>query len=118
MIQSSSHSSFPSVFLDSGLPRAILIWAVCTTALVPATEAGAQEQDMGREPVPPESLPRPKLIAFPAQEEVILDGILDEPSWSLADSTDGTLWLTQPTAGLPAPDRTVIRMMYLSLIHI
>tara|TARA_A100001037_G_scaffold69194_3_gene61686 strand:- start:6111 stop:8393 length:2283 start_codon:yes stop_codon:yes gene_type:complete len=112
VIQSSSHSSFPSVFLDSGLPRAILIWAVCTTALVPATEAGAQEQDMGREPVPPESLPRPKLIAFPAQEEVILDGILDEPSWSLADSTDGTLWLTQPTAGLPAPDRTVIRMMY------
>ena len=106
------------MFLDSGLPRAILIWAVCTTALVPATEAGAQEQDMGREPVPPESLPRPKLIAFPAQEEVILDGILDEPSWSLADSTDGTLWLTQPTAGLPAPDRTVIRMMYLSLIHI
>jgi len=112
VIQSSSHSSFPSVFLDSGLPRAILIWAVCTTALVPATEAAAQEQDMGREPVPPESLPRPKLIAFPAQEEVILDGILDEPSWSLADSTDGTLWLTQPTAGLPAPDRTVIRMMY------
>ncbi len=100
------------MFLDSGLPRAILIWAACTTALVPATEAGAQEQDMGREPVPPESLPRPKLIAFPAQEEVILDGILDEPSWSLADSTDGTLWLTQPTAGLPAPDRTVIRMMY------
>ena len=112
MIQSSSPSSFSSVFRDSGLLRGIIIWAVCITALVPATEAGAQEHDMGREPVPPESLPRPKLIAFPAQEGVILDGILDEPSWSLADGTDGTLWLTQPTAGLPAPDRTVIRIMY------
>jgi len=112
VIQSSSLSSFSSLFLDSGLPRAIIICAVCITTLVPANEAAAQEHDMGREPVPPESLPRPKLIAFPAREEVILDGILDEPSWSLADSTDGTLWLTQPTAGLPAPDRTVIRIMY------
>ena len=43
---------------------------------------------------------------------MILDGLLDEPSWSVADSTTGIFWLTQPQAGFPAPDRTVIRMIY------
>lgn len=43
---------------------------------------------------------------------MILDGLLDEPSWSVADSTTGTFWLTQPQAGFPAPDRTVVRMIY------
>jgi len=93
------------------LSRAILLWAVWVAAVVP-TNSAAQVDPERRQPVPPEDLPRPQLVAFRAQGNVVLDGILDEQSWSLADSTDGTLWLTQPTAGFPAPDRTVIRIMY------
>ena len=93
------------------LSRAILLWAVWVAAVAP-TNSAAQVDPERRQPVPPEDLPRPQLVAFRAQGNVVLDGILDEPSWSLADSTDGTLWLTQPTAGFPAPDRTVIRIMY------
>ena len=87
------------------LSRAILLWAVWVAAVVP-TNSAAQVDPERRQPVPPEDLPRPQLVAFRAQGNVVLDGILDEPSWSLADSTDGTLWLTQPTAGFPARDRT------------
>jgi len=72
----------------------------------------AQEAGISPGPVAPESLARPSLRAFRAQGPITLDGLLDEGSWSVADSTTGTFWLTQPEAGFPAPDRTVIRMMY------
>ncbi len=84
------------------------VWA----ALVVAPQLYAQERPDSSVPVAPESLARPSLRAFRAQGPMILDGLLDEPSWSVADSTTGTLWLTQPQAGFPAPDRTVIRMIY------
>lgn len=81
----------------------LLLWT-------PEVEGQAVEES--DEPVAPESLPRPSLRAFPAQGPITLDGVLDEPTWSLADSTSGTFWMTQPRAGYPAPDRTVIRMVY------
>lgn len=76
------------------------------------SDASAQQTPLPAAPTPPERLERPSIRAFKAQEPVTLDGVLDEPSWSLADSTDGTFWMTQPQAGYPAPDRTIIRMMY------
>ncbi|MGY8777311.1 MAG: DUF5916 domain-containing protein [Longimicrobiales bacterium] len=81
-------------------------------ALTGSTTVYAQEAGVSLGPVAPESLARPSLRAFRAQGPITLDGLLDEGSWSVADSTTGTFWLTQPEAGFPAPDRTVIRMIY------
>ncbi|MDX1493044.1 MAG: DUF5916 domain-containing protein, partial [Longimicrobiales bacterium] len=89
---------------------AIVLAAVAT--LLCSAPAPAQEVGQAQGPVAPGDLPRPSLRAFRAQGPITLDGVLDEPSWSLADSTTGTFWLTQPQAGYPAPDRTVIRIMY------
>ncbi|NNK49230.1 MAG: carbohydrate binding family 9 domain-containing protein, partial [Gemmatimonadetes bacterium] len=96
------------------LPRVGPVVAIVATAGLLATPAPIHGQavDRANGPVSPESLPRPSLRAFRAQGPITLDGLLDEPSWELADSTSGTLWLTQPEAGYPAPDRTVIRIVY------
>jgi len=63
-------------------------------------------------PVAAETLPRPRLRAFPTDGPIEIDGVLDERSWARADSTDGAFWTTQPEAGIPSPDRTVIRILY------
>ena len=63
-------------------------------------------------PVAPETQERPSLRASRAVESITLDGVLDEQAWLRADTTDGVLWTTQPVAGVPAPDRTVIRIVY------
>ena len=94
-----------------GVPARALILAATAWALPGATPARAQDPG-AQGPVAPEDLPRPSLRESPAQGSITLDGVLDEPSWSLADSTTGTFWLTQPRAGYPAPDRTVIRILY------
>lgn len=88
--------------------------ALVATAAALAGPPMVYAQEVGRSPGPvaPESLARPSLRAFRAQGPITLDGLLNEPSWSLADSTTGIFWLTQPEAGFPAPDRTVIRVMY------
>lgn len=87
-------------------PLAVLV------CLVLAAPLGAQDGPRPLRPVAPESLPRPNLRASPAEGPIRVDGILDEVGWSLADSTDGTFWTTQPVTGVPAPDRTVIRILY------
>ncbi len=92
--------------------RRVIALVVLAAALRGPPPALAQEAGGSPRPVTPESLARPSLRAFRAQGPITLDGLLDEASWSLADSTTGTFWMTQPEAGLPAPDRTVIRIMY------
>ena len=101
---------------DPGLSRpalgSVAVAMAAVVTLAGAAPASGQAVDRPTRPTPPESLERPSLRAFEARGPIVLDGRLDEPSWSLADSTTGTLWLTQPEAGYPAPDRTVIRIMY------
>jgi len=63
-------------------------------------------------PVDPESLPRPSLRAARAAETIVIDGVLDEPSWARADTTSGVLWATQPQAGVPGLDRSVVRVLF------
>lgn len=94
---------------NRALPVTVL---AVTMGLLGFVEVAGQQTTRPSGPTPPESLERPRLRAFQAREPITLDGLLDEPSWSLADSTDGTFWMTQPEAGYPAPDRTVIRMIY------
>jgi hypothetical protein len=83
--------------------------SVATWAPVRAQQAGSSNSVR---PVAPETQARPRLRASPAKTGIILDGILDEAAWLSADTTDGVLWTTQPVAGVPAPDRTVIRIVY------
>ena len=94
---------------NRALPVSVL---AVTMGLLGFAEVAGQQTTRPSGPTPPQSLERPRLRAFQAREAITLDGLLDEPSWSLADSTDGTFWMTQPEAGYPAPDRTVIRMIY------
>ena len=94
------------------LPWPTIGLVLLVAALTGSTTVYAQEAVGSLGPVAPESLARPSLRAFRAQGPITLDGLLDEGSWSVADSTTGTFWLTQPAAGFPAPDRTVIRMIY------
>ena len=112
-----SHPLRPTVPAVSVRCAASSVWGgipllVLSLILTCPSSVLAQQGVRAETGITPEQGLRPSLRAFRAQEEITLDGLLDEPSWSLADSTDGTFWMTQPEAGVPAPDRTVIRMMY------
>lgn len=91
----------------------VAVLALTMTAIsVIAAPVAAQEPGAPRGFVAPESLPRPSLRAARADGPIVLDGLLNEPSWSAADSTTGTFWMTQPQAGFAAPDRSVARILY------
>ncbi|MEJ2239070.1 MAG: DUF5916 domain-containing protein [Gemmatimonadales bacterium] len=55
--------------------------------------------------------PRPTIRAVRATTPVVIDGVLDEPSWQLADSTTG-FTLNLPRVGYPASESTVVRVLY------
>jgi len=63
-------------------------------------------------PVDPYVAPRPSLGALAIDEPITIDGRLDEPAWSRADSNSGEFIQIQPDPGYPMTERTVIRIMY------
>lgn len=62
-------------------------------------------------PIYAETAPRPTLEALRTSRPITIDGVLDEPAWGLADSATGFIQ-TQPDAGYPATERTVVRILY------
>ena len=62
--------------------------------------------------IDPDTSPRPSLEARRATSPIELDGILDEAAWGLADSTRGVFYQSVPVQGVPASERTVVRVLY------
>ena len=84
-------------------------------ALLFALPASAQENlntDPERYPIDPYEAPRPSLEALAVDEEIIIDGRLDEGAWSRAVPNSGDFIQIQPNPGYPMTERTVIRIMY------
>ena len=63
-------------------------------------------------PVDPYTAPRPTLRALSIDEEITIDGRLDEAAWGRADSTPGPFIQLQPDPGYPSTERTVVRILY------
>jgi len=57
-----------------------------------------------------ENLDKPNLIVYPLNEEIKLDGQLDEPVWHKADSI-ATLTMTEPVEGGIPNGRTVVKIL-------
>ena len=62
--------------------------------------------------IDPNTAPRPALRALAVQEEITLDGRLDEAPWKAADSTSTPFIQIQPRPGYPSSERTVVRILY------
>ena len=62
--------------------------------------------------VDPDTMPRPTLEARRATGPITLDGTLDEADWTRADSTRGVFYQSIPNQGVPASERTVVRILY------
>ena len=57
------------------------------------------------------TFPRPIMSAGLVSEKIIIDGFVNEPDWTRADSiTD--FYQTQPVPGLRGTERTVVRVLY------
>ncbi|MDH5760445.1 MAG: carbohydrate binding family 9 domain-containing protein [Gemmatimonadota bacterium] len=84
------------------------IFAVTLPVLLPS--AAAAQTPAGS--VDPTAVPRPVLRAHAARSAIVLDGHLDEPDWIAADSTEGHFWTVTPEQGMPASERTVVRILY------
>ena len=75
----------------------------------------AQEDDTGGPatyPVDPYVAPRPSLRALAVNQQITIDGRLDEAAWSKADSTTDPFVQIQPNPGYPSTERTVVRILY------
>ena len=98
------------------LPTIVLTLATCLTVSAPAgaqTAGGPGELGGASDfPVDPLALARPSLRAERVEEPVVIDGRLDEAAWASADSTTETWVQILPEPGMPASERTVVRVLY------
>lgn len=88
--------------------------SLAVTSIVTAQQQTGPERSRAASPphaVDAESAPRPVLLALRISRPIEIDGLLDEPAWQLADSATGFIQ-TQPDAGYPATERTVVRVLY------
>jgi len=60
---------------------------------------------IGENIIDPISFPRPSIKAYRINEEINVDGYLNEPAWMLADSIT-QFYQTKPYVGTPATDKT------------
>ncbi|MBI3982177.1 MAG: carbohydrate binding family 9 domain-containing protein [Gemmatimonadetes bacterium] len=97
------------------LPAGLVLAAIVTA--VPPSGLGAQALDPTRppdsdaRPPNPEAIPRPTTTAVRAVGRIAVDGQLDEAAWSAAELLSGFLQ-SQPRPGMPASERTVVRVLY------
>ena len=59
----------------------------------------------------PEAMPRPTARASRIDSPIILDGILDEEAWAVAEPITGFIQ-SLPDAGAPATEETIVRVVY------
>jgi len=79
-------------------------------ACAPVT-GGASAQASPR-PIDPLSVPRPTVVALEIDEPIELDGLLDEAAWGRAVPTSGTWIQITPEPGMPATERTSVRLLF------
>ena len=78
----------------------------------PASGEGQQASAARAYPVDPLSIPRPTLTALEVDAAIQIDGLLDEPEWSLARATTGTWIQITPEPGMPASELTSVRILF------
>ena len=61
--------------------------------------------------IDPVSFPRPSIKAYRINEEITVDGYLDEPAWLLADSIT-QFYQAKPYVGTPATEKTTVKTIY------
>ena len=62
-------------------------------------------KEVGENIIDPILFPRPSIKAYRINEEITIDGHLNEPAWMLADSIT-QFYQTKPNVGTPATDKT------------
>jgi hypothetical protein len=80
--------------------------ATLTVLLAPPPASARQSTgagEVGRE--------RPSIVAVPASGPVRIDGVFDEPFWAAAPEATGFVQ-SEPREGLPASERTVVRVAW------
>jgi len=98
-----------SLFGISGL----LTLGIATAAQPLAGQAApASRVNADGSPIDPLSIPRPSLRAHRADGPVMVDGLLDEVTWANAQPTTETWIQITPEPGMPASERTVVRVVY------
>ena len=96
---------------------AILAALIMVLVSVPAQaqtnpNLGTSDGSAADGPIDPNATPRPTLRALATDEEIILDGRLDEEAWAATDSTTTPFYQIQPRPGYPSSERTVVRILY------
>lgn len=96
-----------------GLATSTLLPAAAAAQLVPPAAAPGEPSDPPARtyPIDPELAPRPALRTARVDVPPVVDGLLDDAAWALADSaTDFVQQL--PHTGMPARFRTVVRVLH------
>ena len=83
--------------------------SLLTVAVLAAAHASAAAQTAT--PIDVEAAPRPELRATRTQGPIVLDGVLDEASWSEAPVVDRFIQ-SRPDRGLPLTEETEARILY------
>jgi hypothetical protein len=89
--------------------------AVAVSVLAVATPLLAQDgqgAEVEARALDPLSIPRPSIAAARVTEPIRIDGRLDEAAWSRAVPSTSDFIQVSPAAGLPASERTEIRVLY------
>ena len=66
---------------------------------------------VGENIIDPISFPRPSIKAYRINEEITVDGYLNEPGWMLADSIT-QFYQSKPYVGTPATEKTTVKTLY------
>jgi hypothetical protein len=93
--------------------RLYRLWQFALWIVVLTAHPGvyAQQGDVPANLVDPEAVPRPEMRAAPAGMPITIDGRLDEEAWGRV-SPITTFIQAQPDTGLPATERTEVRLLY------
>lgn len=86
--------------------------AILGFAGVPSGAATLQDRVVAAGRVDPDTMPRPSMEARRTSAPPVLDGVLDDPAWALADSSAGVFYQSVPEQGVPSSERTVVRVLY------
>ena len=68
-------------------------------------------KEVGDNIIDPISFPRPSIKAYRINEEITVDGYLNEPGWMLADSIT-QFYQSKPYVGTPATEKTTVKTLY------
>ncbi len=89
----------------------ILFSLFCLQPLSSIAGSVNKQNDSGAYPIEVETAPRPEALARRTEEDIVIDGNLDEPAWAEAPAISDFIQ-SQPRVGYPATETTVVRVLY------